>query len=221
MILITGASSGLGAALSKLYGGEQQQLTLTGRDPQRLHDVALDCGEQVTAISASLSDPTQVSELVDGLHQAPSTVIHCAGSGYFGSLEEQDPQAINRLVENNLLATIYLLRELVKRYKNSDTTVAVVMSTAAQSAKAGESTYCAVKWAVKGLVESTRLELKGYPMKLVAVYPGGMATDFWPNSGKDLDRSEFMSANEAATMLKHALQSSQHGYVSDITINRY
>jgi len=221
MILITGASSGLGAALARLYGSEGKALTLTGRDPQRLHDVALSCGEHVTALAASLSDPAQVTQVLDKLDTPPSMVIHCAGSGLFGPLEQQDPQAIEQLVQNNLLSSIYLLQELVKRYRDQKTTVVMVMSTAAQAAKAEESTYCAVKWAVKGLVESTRLELKGSAMKLVSVYPGGMATDFWPTSGKTLDSSEFMTAHEAAEMLKNALQSSQHGYISDITINRF
>lgn len=221
MILITGASSGLGASLARLYGNEGETLTLTGRDPQRLHDVALGCGENVTALAASLSDPAQVAKMLDNLEAPPSMVIHCAGSGLFGPLEEQDPQAIEQLVQNNLLSSIYLLQELVKRYRDNKTTVVMVMSTAAQTAKAEESTYCAVKWGVKGLVESTRLELKGSAMNLIAVYPGGMATDFWSTSGKNLDSSTFMSGHEAGLMLKQALQSSQHGYVSDITINRF
>jgi hypothetical protein len=57
-------------------------------------------------------------------------------------------------------------------------------------------------------------------MKLIAVYPGGMATDFWQTSGKDINTSSFMTATEAATMLKQALIATEHGYVSDITINR-
>ncbi len=57
-------------------------------------------------------------------------------------------------------------------------------------------------------------------MKLIAVYPGGMATDFWKTSGKDLDTSTFMTAEEAASMLKQALVGTEYGFVSDITINR-
>ncbi|MEF1250677.1 SDR family NAD(P)-dependent oxidoreductase [Vibrio owensii] len=86
--------------------------------------------------------------------------------------------------------------------------------------KAQESTYCAVKWAVKGLIESVRMELKGKPMKIIAVYPGGMATEFWETSGKSLDTSSFMSAGDAATMIHGALSNIGNGYVSDITVNR-
>ena len=224
MIVITGASSGLGAALTHLYAAEKHSLLITGRSEQKLANVMADLAplEQanVTAHAADLCVAQDVSDLFSRLSTPPSRVIHCAGSGYFGPIEQQSPHAINQLINNNLTSSILLLRELVSRYRHHKVTVVVVMSTAAQAGKANESTYCAVKWAVKGLLESLRLELKDRPMKLVAVYPGGMATDFWQTSGKDINTSSFMTAAEAATMLKQALIATEHGYVSDITLNR-
>lgn len=220
MIVITGASSGLGAALAKLYSDEGADLLISGRNEQRLLDVAGPLSDRVLTKTAKLSRPDDVTELLDLCPHTPQTIIHCAGSGYFGALEDQQPDAINALIENNVTSAVMLLREAVKRYKDLPVTVVIVMSTAALAAKAGESTYCASKWAVRGLVESVRLELKGCPMKLIAVYPGGMATGFWPSSGMALDTSDFMSADEAAVMLKQALVGTEHGYVSDITITR-
>ncbi|OKA70192.1 short-chain dehydrogenase, partial [Vibrio parahaemolyticus] len=161
-----------------------------------------------------------VEGLFEQLDSIPSTVVHSAGSGYFGPLEKQDPDQIQTLIENNLSSAINVLRELVKRYKDQPVNVVMIMSTAAQQPKAQESTYCAVKWAVKGLIESVRLELKGKPMKIIAVYPGGMATEFWETSGKSLDTSSFMSAEDAALMILGALANIGNGYVSDITVNR-
>ena len=222
MILITGASSGLGAALTKQYTNNDAntRLMVSGRNQQKLTQLTESLGASVTSFVSDLCDPQSVSDLIDALPTEPQLVIHSAGSGYFGPIEQQDPHAITDMLQNNIQSSIFLIRELVKRYKNRPVTVAVVMSTAAQSAKAEESTYCAAKWAVKGFIESVRLELKGFPMKIVAVYPGGMATAFWQTSGKALDTSSFMTADEAATMLHQALTSSPHGYVSDITINR-
>ncbi|MGK0409586.1 MAG: short-subunit dehydrogenase [Shewanella psychromarinicola] len=224
MIVITGASSGLGAALTQQYAAEDHTLLITGRSEQKLADVmaSLTPLEQVKVQThaADLCVAEEVSDLFSRLSTPPSSVIHCAGSGYFGPIEQQTPQAINQLINNNLTSSILVLRELVSRYRDHKVTVIVVMSTAAQAGKANESTYCAVKWAVKGLVESLRLELKDSPMKLIAVYPGGMATDFWQTSGKDINTSSFMTATEAAAMLKQALIATEHGYVSDITINR-
>lgn len=224
MILITGASSGLGAALAARYAKENTPLTLTGRDSKRLQTVANALSpfssQGITAITADLTREQSITALFDGLTQAPKTVFHCAGSGYFGAIETQRASDIQSLLENNVTSTILLVRELVQRYKESAVTVVIVMSTAALTAKAGESTYCAAKWAVRGFVESVRLELKNSPMKLIAVYPGGMDTGFWPSSGKTLDTSDFMSADEAADMLKQALIATEHGYIADITIQR-
>lgn len=222
MILITGASSGLGAALAARYAKENTPLTLTGRDSKRLQTVANALSpfssQGITAITADLTREQSITALFDGLTQTPKTVIHCAGSGYFGAIETQRASDIQSLLENNVTSTILLVRELVQRYKESQVTVVIVMSTAALAAKAGESTYCAAKWAVRGFVESVRLELKNSPMKLIAVYPGGMDTGFWPSSGKTLDTSDFMSADEAAGMLKQALIATEHGYIADITV---
>ncbi|WP_110457284.1 SDR family NAD(P)-dependent oxidoreductase [Shewanella algidipiscicola] len=220
MILITGASSGLGAALATQYAEEGHTVTISGRSAERLHTVS-EQHTNIHPIAADLANEASVTMLFDKLSAStPNTVIHCAGSGYFGGIDTQQATEINTLLENNVTSTILLVRELVKRYRDKKINVVIVMSTAALAAKAGESTYCAAKWAVRGFIESIRLELKNSPMKLIAVYPGGMDTDFWPSSGKTLDTSSFMSAKEAAGMLKQALTASEHGYISDITIQR-
>ncbi|WP_045420989.1 SDR family NAD(P)-dependent oxidoreductase [Vibrio campbellii] len=220
MIVITGASSGLGAQLAKLYDAQGEETLLTGRSEKKLNTLAQHLSSKAQVRSCDLIDASQVENLFDELPQAPTTVIHCAGSGYFGLLAEQDPQEIQKLIENNLTSAIHVLKELVKRYQEQPINVVMVMSTAAQQPKAQESTYCAVKWAVKGLIESVRMELKGKPMKIIAVYPGGMATEFWETSGKSLDTSSFMSAGDAAQMIHGALFNIGNGYVSDITVNR-
>lgn len=219
MILITGASSGLGASLAKLYA-EQDNIAITGRNAERLEQVAGSIKQPNTAYVCDLSDEQSVIHLFDSLPTTPNMIIHCAGSGYFGPIENQSFAQIKQLLDNNITSAVLMLREAVKRYKDQAVTVVIVMSTAALAGKAEESTYCATKWAVKGLVESVRLELKTSPMKLIAVYPGGMDTGFWPTSGKQANTNSFMSATEAATMLKQALQASEHGYISDITITR-
>ncbi|KAA8602894.1 SDR family NAD(P)-dependent oxidoreductase [Vibrio cyclitrophicus] len=223
MILITGSSSGLGAALAKQYASsttDAQRVAITGRNAQRLAEVAKILPANTISQTCNLCDPQSVSDLLDALPETPKLVIHSAGSGYFGKIEQQDPTTISDMLKNNIESSIFLIREMVKRYKEQPVTIAVIMSTAAQGAKAEESTYCAAKWAVKGFIESVRLELKGHPMKIVAVYPGGMATEFWGTSGKTMDTSSFMTATEAAQMLQQALTSTEHGYISDVTINR-
>lgn len=220
MIVITGASSGLGAELAKRYDAEDKETYIIGRNTEKLSALAKQLSHNVGYQACNLSLHQDVKHLFDGMKQPPEMVIHSAGSGYFGELEEQEPEEIQKLIDNNLNSAINVLRELVKRYKDQPIKVVMVMSTAAQQPKAQESTYCAVKWAVKGLIESVRLELKGKPMKIIAVYPGGMDTEFWKTSGNTMDTSHFMQAEDAAEMVHTALSSIGNGYVSDITVNR-
>ncbi|WP_345887816.1 SDR family NAD(P)-dependent oxidoreductase [Shewanella algae] len=219
MKLITGASSGLGAALARHYHAEGASLLLTGRSEQRLQQLAAEL-PGVSCQATDLTNPQAIEALLDTLGEAPEMLLHCAGSGRFGNLETQSPVEIKTLIDNNLLSTLLLLRAMLARWRQESMTLVIVMSTAALQPKAGESSYCAVKWAVRGMLESLRLELKGSKIKLIAVYPGGMATGFWPSSGKLVDTSSFMTADEAAAMLSQALQSYAHGYVSDITLTR-
>lgn len=220
MIVITGASSGLGAELAKRYDAEGKETYVIGRNTEKLSALAKQLSHNVGYQACNLSLHQNVKQLFDGVKQSPEMVIHSAGSGYFGLLEEQEPEEIQKLIDNNLNSAIHVLRELVKRYKVHPIKVVMIMSTAAQQPKAQESTYCAVKWAIKGLIESVRLELKGKPMKIIAVYPGGMDTEFWKTSGNTMDTSHFMQAEDAAEMLHNALSSIGNGYVSDITVNR-
>lgn len=67
MILITGASSGLGAALASIYGNEGQSLLLTGRNEQRLTQVVSSISGEVNAIAADLCQPQEISALLDSL----------------------------------------------------------------------------------------------------------------------------------------------------------
>ncbi|MEF1288924.1 SDR family NAD(P)-dependent oxidoreductase [Vibrio sp. M260118] len=220
MILITGASSGLGAALAKLYDSNGEKVHLIGRSEQKLTNIHSQLSSQATYQACNLASHIDVQAMFEQLEELPTKIIHCAGSGYFGLLEDQNPERIEELIANNLTTAINTVRESVKRFKDQPVTLTMVMSTAAQQPKAQESTYCAVKWAVKGLIESVRMELKGYPMNIVAVYPGGMATEFWATSGKELDTQSFMSADDAALMIHSSLKGIGNGYVSDITVNR-
>tara|TARA_Y100001956_G_scaffold70346_1_gene74280 strand:- start:7969 stop:8634 length:666 start_codon:yes stop_codon:yes gene_type:complete len=220
MIVITGASSGLGAELARVYDAQGLDLFLTGRSEQKLANVLQNIKADTKHQTCDLANAADVSSLFDQVDETPTTIIHCAGSGYFGLLQAQQPEAIEQLIQNNLTSAINVVRESVKRYQDKPVNLVIIMSTAAQQPKAQESTYCAVKWAVKGFVESVRLELKGKPMKLIAVYPGGMATDFWPTSGKALDTENFIDAKDAAEMISGALTNLGNGYVSDITVNR-
>ena len=105
--------------------------------------------------------------------------------------------------------------------KDSGGLIVNVMSTAATAAKAGEGIYCAAKWGARGFTESLRLEAKGTPVKVVAVYPGGMKTPFWSDiCGMSPDTSGFMEPAEVASVMVYNMLDKTSLYVADLLINR-
>jgi short-subunit dehydrogenase len=94
------------------------------------------------------------------------------------------------------------------------------MSTSALFGRAEETIYCAAKWGARGYTEALRTELKGTKRNIIAVYPGGMRTDFWKIPGQNRDIISFMDPAEVASGIVNAVIVSDKMLVTDITINR-
>jgi short-subunit dehydrogenase len=94
------------------------------------------------------------------------------------------------------------------------------MSTSALLGRDNETIYCASKWGARGYTEALRAELKGRKRNIIAVYPGGMKTDFYVVAEQDRDISEFMDPKEVAEKIVNAVLVKDKLLVTDITISR-
>lgn len=148
-------------------------------------------------------------------------VVNCAGQGIFGSAGNYDRKDIDDVLQGNLIGTILFSEAAFSRFKTSGGTIVNVMSTAAHVPRAGEAIYCASKWGARGYTESLRLEAKGSLVRVIAVYPGGMSTEFWRNArGAEIDSSKFMDPTEVVRAIIDAIKPNTTSYISDIIINR-
>ncbi|MGB0894412.1 MAG: SDR family NAD(P)-dependent oxidoreductase [Parashewanella sp.] len=222
--VITGASGGLGSELAVQLSELGYELVLSGRNREKLHVVAKRCVTKTHINVADLIDAAQVDSLARESVQvfgcAPNLVINCAGKGLFGQLDDLDSKAISQTLLVNQLAVIFCCQAFAPCLKKQGGTIVNVMSTAAQKGKANESVYCAAKWGVRGFTESLREEYKATDVRIVAVYPAGMNTEFWKNSDVDYSIDSFMSPKDAATMITTALTQVDKGFVSDIVLSR-
>ena len=221
--LITGAAGGLGAGLAKVLAAKGEKLLLVARKQEQLDVLVQSLPGDHLAFECDLSQPEQVENLKQfALSKlgVPTTLLNCAGSGVFGPLEQLDAGDIALSLNNNLLPVILPCRAFISEMKEAGGVIANMMSTAALKGKAGESVYCASKWGVRGFTESLREETKSSPLRVVAVYPAGMSTGFWDETGVDYPVDTFMSGNEAAQMIASALVQAQKGFISEITLSR-
>ncbi|MGI0116267.1 SDR family NAD(P)-dependent oxidoreductase [Zooshikella sp. RANM57] len=226
-VIVTGAGSGLGAALTAQLASQGYHVAALSRSADKLERLVTQY-KRVTPFVVDLSCEEEVSQVFSKLAtwEAPFTkVFCCAGSGQFGPLASYNQSTIQHMVNDNLLSMMLVAQAAIglMRNHNKDTNGALihVMSSAAQVGKANETVYCAMKWGCRGFTEALRVELSGTNIQVVGVYPSGMQTAFWQNNAVAHDQYEqYMHPDEVAKIILLNLQEMDSCYTADIVINK-
>jgi short-subunit dehydrogenase len=181
-ILITGASSGLGAALARHYAAPGRRLVLGGRDADRLAAVAEACsarGAEAERWVGDVTDRTAVRGWIDAADDAgPLDLVIAnagvsAGTGNAGETEEQ-ARRIFAVNLDGVLNTLHPAKDrMVARGRGQ---IAVISSLAGFRGFPGAPAYCASKAAVKAYGEALRIDLKPAGVALSVICPGFVAT---------------------------------------------
>ncbi|GGD20405.1 SDR family NAD(P)-dependent oxidoreductase [Pontibacillus salipaludis] len=183
-IAITGAGTGLGAALAKQYAAHDNTIYLLGRTEDRLLSVKREIEEQGGIANVVVCDVTDPSSVEEAMAQMPKldVLINNAGLGIFGPVQELTPSDINQMLNTNVKGTIYMTQSALPRLTESGGRILNMISTAGLRGKVNESVYCASKFAQRGFTESLQKELAETSTSVTAVYMGGMNTPFWDGS---------------------------------------
>jgi uncharacterized protein len=192
--LITGASSGIGLELARLAANDRNNLVIVGRDPDRLERVAAELraqyGVDVRPEAKDLSSAAGTAELCADLTKAGIAIdilINNAGVGLYGSLAEQSPEAIDRMVQLNVAALTTLTRFALagmraRRWGR-------ILNLASVVAYQPGSPYMAVYYATKAYVlafsRGLSRELDGTGVSVTVLSPGPTQTAFDDRAGAE------------------------------------
>ena len=207
-ILITGATSGLGLELAKLYLEQNQKLILLGRQgPRELHAPLF---FQASYLQCDLSQEGSALKTMAFLKSAGiaelDMVIHNAGVGYYGRFEEQSEEDTLKLLHTNLYAPISLSHALLPKIKTSGKLV-FISSVAAHLPAAEYAVYAASKAALGGFARTLRLEQNR--VKIKTIFPGAIRTAMHKKSGVPegkLKLERFPSAGSVAVQVVKAIE---------------
>jgi len=222
--VVTGASRGLGLELAlRLAEADRSVVGVARTAPRGERWNELAAAGRLVHCAGDVGDPETVRaafEKADAMGSC-ELLINCAGAGVFGPAGRYTKQDLEDCFRANLVGLILFSEAGFARFRSTGGTIVNVMSTAAQVARANEAIYCAAKWGARGYTESLRLEARGTPVRVVAVYPGGMKTDFWRHArGAQVDPNGFMDPAAVADTILAALADRPNSYVSDLVINR-
>jgi short-subunit dehydrogenase len=187
-VIVTGASSGVGAAAARLFAEEGARVVLAARTAAALEAVAKEIGERALCIPTDVADPEQARALVERAVEATGSVhvlVNNAGYNHRGPVSECDPAELMRVVDVNLKAPILLTRlALPHLLRHERASVVNVASIAGQVPLPGEATYSATKFGLRGFSMALAEELRGTGVRVSIVSPGPIDTGFLT---RDLD----------------------------------
>jgi short-subunit dehydrogenase len=213
--VVTGASSGIGAAIAKELASRGHSLALVARREERLQTLATDLtssyGVTADVIAADLSDPSERERLADELRgkgRVVDVLVNNAGFGHQAdfatSPRERMVEMVNLNVETVVDLTSRFLTGMIDRGRGS---VINIASTAAFQPLPGSAVYAASKSFVLSFSEAIRTELRGSGVTVTAVCPGPVKTEFSEVAGfggveDRTPNAVWMSADEIA---EHAI----------------
>ncbi len=186
VVLVVGASSGIGRACAVLLSREGNWVFGTTRCPPV--DVEADLRRDVMAdarldvISLDVDDPHSVHSAVDTVLARAGrldVVVHCAGFGIAGAIEDTADDEAEAIFRTNSLGAMRVCRAaLPAMRKQGDGRIVVVSSIAGRVAVPFQGLYSATKFAVEGLCEALRMEVKHFGVYVTLVEPGDFHTGF-------------------------------------------
>jgi NADP-dependent 3-hydroxy acid dehydrogenase YdfG len=174
--VVTGASSGIGAATARRLAAEGFQVVLGARRMDRLEPLAASIGAR--ALPLDVTDPSSVSTFAAALDRVDVLVNNAGGAFDAAPVADADLDSWARTLEVNVLGTVRLTKALLPALRASGAgDVLFVSSTAALVSYEGGASYTAAKHGVHTLAETLRLELVGEPVRVIEIAPGMVRTD--------------------------------------------
>lgn len=174
--VVTGASSGIGAATAQALAAAGFRVFCAARRFDRVHELAADIGG--VAVGCDITDPDDVAMLVEAVGGRLDLLVNNAG-GAVGQepLAEADLDAWQTMYATNVLGTGRVTKALLPALIAAEGTVVFVTSTAAEAAYEGGAGYNAAKAGERMLAGALRLELCGTPVRVCEVSPGMVHTE--------------------------------------------
>src|SRR6266850_3781762 len=219
--LITGGTSGIGLSIAKTLARAGTRVAVTGRDQRRLDEAARDFG--ALAIKADVADNADVQRTYRELFKAfghLDVLVNNAGVGVFTPLVDMDPAEFERVFATNVTGAMLMAREAARHFiERKRGNIINIASTAALRGAANGTAYYGSKFALRGMTECWRAELRKYNIRVMLVNPSEVLTDFAATAGFAQKANESkLRGEEIAHAVRAMLEMDDRGFTTELSV---
>ncbi len=221
--LITGASRGIGLAIARRLGQMGARISICGRNEQSLDAARSQLqkeGIETFSFAANVADSRQVSALVEAASAKFGHIeilLNNAGIGRFGPVNQLNETDWDTVLDTNLKGVFLVSRAVMEgMISRGRGHIVNISSLAGKNSFAGGSIYCASKWGLLGLTYSMAEDLRAHGIRVAAVCPGSVATEFSPHAGKD--PRKMLQAEDVAHAVAMILTEAPQSFISEVLL---
>jgi 3-oxoacyl-[acyl-carrier protein] reductase len=221
--LITGASRGIGLAIARRLGEMGARVSLCARSREKLEEAVSSLrgsGIEALALPADVTQEGQISSVVLNTQQKMGPIdilVNNAGIGIFGRFHEQTEADWDAVLGTNLKSAFLMSRavapEMIRRKTGH---IINISSLAGKNTFANGAIYCASKWGLLGLSGCMAEDLRAHGVRVSAICPGSVNTEFSPHTGKDA--SKMLQPEDVAHAVATLVTQAPGSFISEVDI---
>ena len=225
-VLLIGATGGIGSRTAKLLAGSGANLFLTGRNAEKLQQVATECNVPATRTFAlDISQPAEVATLKEKYFQQLVTIdilVNAAGIGIIKSMYTLDESEFLKTIHFNLYAPFLLVKAFLPAMKEVKKGLIInITGILGKVPMAGAAAYSASKYGLVGMMQSIREELKRTDIRITNLFLGGVDSPFWDNIDLKVQREKMVQSEEVAKAIWFLCQQPDSGVVSEMVLQPF
>jgi 3-oxoacyl-[acyl-carrier protein] reductase len=219
--LVTGGSSGIGYSIAKTLIDAGARVAITGRDEKKLYKAAESLN--AVAIRADVANEADVQRTMKEVQQAfghLDILVNNAGFGVFKKLVDMDRTSFDAVFATNVTGAMLMGREAAKHFiQRNSGNIVNICSTASLRGAANGTAYYASKFALRGMTECWRAELRQFNIRVFLVNPSEVLTNFGAAAGfTQKENPTKLRGEDIAHMIKVALEMEDRGFTPELTI---
>ena len=221
--LVTGGSRGIGLAIAARLGRMGARIAICARSAESLERAAEGLRRdavETLAMAADVTRSAEVTALVERTRKSLGPVdilVNNAGVGIFGPVQALRESDWDAVLDTNLKAVFLVSKEVAPEMIRRRTGQIInISSLAGKNAFANGSIYCASKWGLLGLTYCMAEDLRTYGIRVSAVCPGTVATEFSPHAGKD--PSKMLQPDDVAHAVAALVTQAPQSFISEVLL---